>query len=111
MRSDRSEHSERSPYKGEATLGNILAASLGSQLTKRFEVASSILNLWPAILPRHLAENCKPSMLIKGVLTVECLSPSYLFDLRCESPNILARLRARVGNKVHRLHLVLEGHV
>lgn len=92
-------------------LGNILASGISPQLAKRFEVESSILDLWCGILPRHLAETCTPSMLIKGVLTVECLSPSYLFDLHWESRNILAHLRERFGNKVHRLNLVLEGHV
>jgi hypothetical protein len=49
-------------------------------------------------------------MLANGVLTVETLSPSYSFDLRCESPNILARLRDRLGIRVRRLNIVLEKH-
>jgi len=92
-------------------IGDILETSnLAPQLAKRFEVSSGLLYLWPAILPRYLAEACKPVMLANGVLTVETLSPSYSFDLRCESPNILARLRDRLGIRVRRLNIVLEKH-
>jgi hypothetical protein len=93
------------------TIGGILQSGLAPQLAKQFEDARAVLNLWPAILPRHLADTCKPAMLVKGVLTVECLSPSHLYDFHWDSKSILARLRAHVGNKVRRLNLVLEGHV
>lgn len=100
------------------SVGNILESSLSAGLAKRFAVTSAIMNLWyspcdispsgeTAVLPRHLADNCTPTMLVDGVLTVECLSPSFLYDLRWDSPGILRRLRQEVGSKVRKLNLLL----
>jgi len=106
----------------EAVLGNILETTIEAGLAKQFAVSSVVRELWyspgdisrlgeTALLPSHLRETCRPSMLVNGVLTIECLSPSFMFDLRWDSKDILARLRARVGNKVRKLNLVLEGHL
>jgi hypothetical protein len=88
-------------------LGKILTDTIVTPLLKRYELTSVIEELWLAILPRHLAENCRPVMLTGGVLTVETLSPSYSYDLRCESSAILARLHQSFGNKVRKLNIVL----
>jgi hypothetical protein len=93
--------------KNAVPLGNVLESSLGAGLANRFAVTSGILRLWPAILPRHLSENCRPTMLEGGILTIEVLSPSHHFDLRWSSPCILRRLRQEFGNKVRRLSIVL----
>jgi hypothetical protein len=99
------------PYaaKNIVQLGNILESSIGAGLIRRFAITSRILNLWPAILPRHLAENCIPTQLVNGVLTVETPSSSYSFDLRCESSNIIARLHQEFGNKVRKLSIISTG--
>jgi predicted nucleic acid-binding Zn ribbon protein len=62
-------------------------------LSQRYEAASQLCLLWAQLLPPVLAQHCRVVDLSAGMLTIEADSPSYMYELRISSHQILEHLR------------------
>jgi predicted nucleic acid-binding Zn ribbon protein len=59
---------------------------------QRYEAASQVRSLWAQVLPPELAQHCRVADLSAGLLTVEADSPSYMYELRISSHQLLEYL-------------------
>jgi len=62
-------------------------------LAKRFETSSKISQLWSQLLPPVLAQHCRIVEFSRGQLTVEADSPSFLYEMRISSQQLIQYLR------------------
>jgi predicted nucleic acid-binding Zn ribbon protein len=62
-------------------------------LSQRYEAASKLCSLWVQLLPTELAQHCRVVDLSAGLLTIEADSPSYMYELRISSRQLLEHLR------------------
>jgi predicted nucleic acid-binding Zn ribbon protein len=62
-------------------------------LSQRYEAANQIYLLWAQLLPPELAQHCRVVDLSGGLLTVEADSPSYMYELRISSHQLVGYLR------------------
>jgi predicted nucleic acid-binding Zn ribbon protein len=69
-----------------------LMASRPTGLSQRYEAANQICLLWAQLLPPELAQHCRVIDLSGGVLTVEADSPSYMYELRISSHQLVGHL-------------------
>ncbi len=60
---------------------------------QRYETASRLTLLWMQLLPPALVQHCRIVDLSQGLLTVEVDSPSYMYELRVSSHELLQHLR------------------
>ncbi len=70
-----------------------LMASGPMGLSQRYEAANQIYLLWAQLLPPELAQHCRVVDLSGGLLTVEADSPSYMYELRISSHQLVGYLR------------------
>ena len=70
-----------------------LMASRPMGLSQRYEAANQICLLWAQLLPPELAQHCRVVDLSGGLLTVEADSPSYMYELRISSHQLIEHLR------------------
>jgi predicted nucleic acid-binding Zn ribbon protein len=79
-----------------------------SGLTQRYETASQICSLWTQLLPEVLAEHCRIVDLSQGTLTVEADSPSFLYEMRISSQQLIGFLRKGCPSaKIREIKVVL----
>ncbi|MFH1371140.1 MAG: DUF721 domain-containing protein [Planctomycetota bacterium] len=94
-----------------ALLADALANMMGAGhagIAQRCEAAGRIAEAWEQLLPAGLAEHCRVIDLSAGCLTVEADSPSYLYELRISSHQIVEHLRgACPAAKVRAIKIVL----
>jgi hypothetical protein len=62
-------------------------------LSRRYEAASRLCLLWAHLLPSELVQHCRIIDLSAGTLTVEADSPSYMYELRISSHQLIQYLR------------------
>jgi len=62
-------------------------------LSQRYKAASQICSQWAQILPPELAQHCRVVDVSAGIITVEADSPSYLYELRISSQQLVQYLR------------------
>lgn len=82
--------------RGPALLADALANMMESGHTgvaRRYETASRITEVWAQLLPAELAQHCRVVDLSGGLLTVEADSPSYSYELRISSHQLVEHLR------------------
>jgi hypothetical protein len=82
--------------KQPALLANALANIMGANhagIVRRYETANRITEVWAQLLPPELAQHCRVVDLSGGLLTVEADSPSYLYELRISSHQLVEYLR------------------
>jgi hypothetical protein len=82
--------------KQAAPIGEALAKFMApgpAGLTQRYETASQIRTLWTQLLPAVLAQHCRVVDLSQGLLTVEADSPSFLYEMRISSQQLIGFLR------------------
>ena len=78
-------------------------------VAKRYEAASWLSEAWVRILPPELAEHCRIIDLSGSCLTVEADSPSYLYELRISSHQLVEHLRRNCpAVKVKTIKVVLS---
>jgi hypothetical protein len=84
-------------YRQQATpIGEALAKFMEpgpAGLTKRYETGSQIQTLWTQLLPEVLSQHCRIIDLSGGMLTVEADSPSFLYEMRISSQQLVKFLR------------------
>ena len=106
------EHAAQIRRKNQpALLADALVSLMGADNTgvaKRYEAASRLSEIWTRILPPELAEHCRIIDLSAGRLTVEADSPSYLYELRISSRQLVEHLRLECpAAKVRAVKIVL----
>jgi predicted nucleic acid-binding Zn ribbon protein len=93
-------------------LGDALVKMMEQKRTgiaQRYEAANRVAETWGQILPVELAEHCRVVDLSAGCLTVEADSPSYLYELRISSPQLIEHLRLSCpSSKVRAIKVVLS---
>jgi predicted nucleic acid-binding Zn ribbon protein len=62
-------------------------------VSQRYETAGRLCTLWAQLLPPELAQHCRVVDLSDGLLTVEADSPSYMYELRISSLQLVGHLR------------------
>jgi hypothetical protein len=91
---------------GEAIAKFMEPGPLG--LTKRYETASKICALWTQLLPEVLSQHCRIVDLSQGMLTVEADSPSFLYEMRISSQQLVKFLRQDCPSaKIREIKVVL----
>jgi hypothetical protein len=94
-----------------APIGEALARFMEpgpSGLTQRYETASQIHSLWTQLLPEVLSQHCRIVDLSQGTLTVEADSPSFLYEMRISSQQLIGFLRRGCPSaKVREIKVVL----
>jgi len=83
--------------RGEPSLLGEALAGLMSQgkagLEQRSRLADRIRTLWGQLLPPELSQHCRVVDLSQGLLTVEADSPSYMYEVRISSSQLIGFLR------------------
>jgi len=78
-------------------------------IAQRYEAANRVAETWAQLLPAELAQHCRVVDLSAGCLTVEADSPSYLYELRISSPQLVEHLRRGCpAAKVRAIKVVLS---
>ncbi len=62
-------------------------------VSQRYETAGRLCSLWTQLLPPEMAQHCRVVDLSGGLLTVEADSPSYMYELRISSHQLVGYLR------------------
>jgi hypothetical protein len=82
-----------------------------SGLTQRYETASQISALWTQLLPEVLAKHCRIVDLSQGMLTVEADSPSFLYEMRISSQQLIGFLRKGCPSaKIREIKVILKNN-
>ena len=79
-----------------ALLGDALAGLMApgpAGLSQRYETADRLRLLWTQLLPSELAQHSRVTDLSQGLLTVEADSPSYMYEIRISSSQLVGFLR------------------
>jgi len=80
-------------------------------LSRRYEAASRLGELWVQLLPPELAQHCRVADLSAGLLTIEADSPSYVYELRISSHQLLGYLRQGCpAAKLRAIRIMLAPH-
>ncbi|MBN2019080.1 MAG: DUF721 domain-containing protein [Sedimentisphaerales bacterium] len=89
--------SEQTRYGSQpAYLGDVLAKLIEpgpAGLARRYETCDKLRFLWSQLLPPVMAEHCRLVDFSQGVLVVEADSPSFLYELRMSSKEIVKHLK------------------
>lgn len=100
---------QRRPGARKTTrLGDTVQQLMDNWLSPQQSIYESVTELWDAILPEELGQHCKVADTSRGQLRVIVDSPSYMYELRLCSSQLLTELRRacpRAGIK--RIKLVL----
>lgn len=83
---------QQQPALLAGALANVMEAN-HTGIVRRYEAASRITQTWEQLLPTELALHCRVVDLSGGLLTVEADSPSYLYELRISSHQLVEHLR------------------
>jgi hypothetical protein len=77
-------------------------------IAKRYENSSKISQLWSQLLPPVLAQHCRIVEFSQGQLTVEADSPSFLYEMRISSQQLIQHLRQGCpGAKLRAIKVIL----
>ena len=102
-------------YRQQATpIGEALAKFIEpgpSGLTRRYETGSQISSLWTQLLPEIMAKHCRIVDLSQGTLTVEADSPSFLYEMRISSQQLIGFLRQGCPSaKIREIKVILKNN-
>ena len=79
-------------------------------ITQRYEAASRLSEVWAQLLPEEMARRCRIVDLAAGLLTVVVDSPSYMYELRISSNQLVEHLRRECPEaKLRAMKIVLAG--
>ncbi len=79
-------------------------------LSSRYEAASRLNEAWSQLLPVEMIRRCRIADLAGGILTVEVDSPSYMYELRISSQQIVEHLKEQCPEaKLRAMKIVLAG--
>ena len=79
-------------------------------ITQRYEAASRLSEVWAQLLPEEMARRCRIVDLAEGLLTVSVDSPSYMYELRISSNQLVEHLRRECPEaKLRAMKITLTG--
>lgn len=79
-------------------------------ITQRYEAASRLNEAWAQLLPEEMTRRCRIVDLTAGLLTVAADSPSYMYELRISSSQLVEHLRQLCPEaKLRAVKIVLAG--
>ena len=79
-------------------------------ITQRYEAASRLSEAWAQLLPEEMARRCRITDLAAGLLTVQVDSPSYMYELRISSHQLVEHLQRECPEaKLRAMKIVLAG--
>jgi hypothetical protein len=79
-------------------------------ISQRYEAASRLSEAWAQLLPAEMVLHCRVVDLSAGQLTVEVDSPSYVYELRISSNQLVEHLRRECPEaKLRAMKIVLAG--
>jgi hypothetical protein len=82
-----------------------------SGLKQRYETGGQIRALWAQLLPEVLAQHCRIVDLSGGLLTVEADSPSFLYEMRISSQQLVKFLRQGCPSaKIREIKVILKNN-
>ena len=92
---------KKSQLNRTAKLGDVVKELMDKQISPRHAIFSSVVESWEQLLPSELGRHCEIVDISGGCLKVAVDSPSYMYELRLCSRQILEQLdeqcpRARV---------------
>jgi predicted nucleic acid-binding Zn ribbon protein len=89
-------------------LGDALVELMENQITPHRARFGSVAEVWEQLLPAELRQHCRIEGFKKGRLKVVAESPSYQFELRLCSSELVKELAARCPRaKVERIEIVV----
>ena len=96
-----------------APLAEALAEIMNPQrtgITHRYEAAGRISEIWAQLLPEEMAKHCRIADFAAGVLVVAVDSPSYMYELRISSNQLVEYLRRECPEvKLRAMKITLAG--
>jgi len=79
-------------------------------ISQRYEAASQLGEAWAQLLPPEMVRHCRVVDLSAGQLTVEVDSPSYMYELRISSHQLVEHLQRECPEaKLRAMKIVLAG--
>lgn len=79
-------------------------------ITQRYEAASRLSEVWAQLLPEEMARRCRIVDLAAGLLTVAVDSPSYMYELRISSNQLVEHLKRECPEaKLKAMKITLAG--
>jgi hypothetical protein len=79
-------------------------------ISQRYEAASQLGEVWAQALPEEMVRRCRIVDLAAGLLTVEVDSPSYMYELRISSQQLVEHLRRECPEaKLRAIKITLAG--
>ncbi len=79
-------------------------------ITHRYEAAGRLSEVWAQLLPEEMARRCRIVDLAAGLLTVAVDSPSYMYELRISSNQLVEHLRRECPEaKLRAMKIMLAG--
>ena len=79
-------------------------------ITQRYEAASRLGEVWAQALPEEMARRCRIVDLAAGLLTVQVDSPSYMYELRISSQQLVEHLKRECPEaKLRAMKITLAG--
>jgi len=79
-------------------------------ISQRYEAASRLSEVWSQLLPPEMVRHCRVVDLSAGQLTVEADSPSYMYELRISSHQLVEHLRRECPEaKLRAIKITLAG--
>ena len=74
-------------------LGDIVRPLVDGRISRQQRDFGPLLEFWSRLLPAELAEHCELSEVCSGRLTVVVDSPSYMYELRLCTSQLLTELQ------------------
>ncbi len=79
-----------------------------ASITRRYETGEKLKVLWSQLLPPVLAEHCRLIDFSQGLIVVEADSPSFLYELRISSKELIRHIRQGCPSaKVREIKVIL----
>ena len=79
-------------------------------ITPRYEAASRLSEVWARMLPEEMAGRCRIVDFTAGLLTVAVDSPSYMYELRISSSQLVEHLKRECPEaKLRAMKITLAG--
>jgi hypothetical protein len=79
-------------------------------ITQRYEAAGRLSEVWAQLLPEEMSRRCRIVDLAAGLLTVSVDSPSYMYELRISSNQLVEQLQRECPEaKLRAMKIMLAG--
>jgi hypothetical protein len=84
-------------------LGDVLSKLMENQISPRRERFEPVAQLWSQLLPAELHRHCKIVDISAGQMKVLVDSPSYMYELKLCSPELLEELQRNTSTRIKKI--------